>query len=133
MNDLQSTLALAALFALRCVAPLVITLAIGYLMNRLVERWQVEDEAALANKSDTVADSRDIAPSAGSVTRLPVVTVPCWILRNCDPIKQSSCPARNQPGLPCWLVRLKSEGRLASGCPDCPLYNEALPQVAVVT
>jgi hypothetical protein len=129
MNDLQATLALAALFALRCIAPLAITLAIGYLMNRLVDRWQTEDEAALANASDRVAHSQEADLPSKAVYRLPVVTVPCWILRNCNPVEQATCAARKQPGLPCWLVRLRSDGKLPQDCPDCPIYSEAMATV----
>ena len=46
MNEISATILLVFLFALRCLLPLVITLAIGYLMNRLVEHWQAEERAA---------------------------------------------------------------------------------------
>ena len=129
MNDLQATLMLAALFALRCIAPLAITLAIGYLLNRLVERWQAEDEAALVKASESTVQYQEADLAAEPIIRLPVVTVPCWILRNCNPVDQANCVARKQPGIPCWLVKMMTEGRLAQDCPDCPIYSEAMATV----
>ncbi len=129
MNDLQSTLALAALFALRCIAPLAITLAIGYLLNRLVERWQAEDEAALAKAGESAAQYQEADLLTKPIIRLPVVTVPCWILRNCNPVDQANCAARKQPGLPCWLVKMMTDGYLPQDCPDCLIYSEAMATV----
>ena len=46
MNGFDATLVMIALFALRCVFPLVLTAGLGYLMNRLVERWEAGPRAA---------------------------------------------------------------------------------------
>lgn len=122
MNEYQATAALVALFALRCIAPLVITFAIGYLMNRLVDKWQAEDALIEVDKP---------APSPVSMPKttikLPAVRVPCWILRNCEESQKADCPAAKQPGLPCWLVRLRADGRLPETCPSCPMYIQAMP------
>ncbi|WP_157913048.1 hypothetical protein [Candidatus Promineifilum breve] len=45
MNDFQATAILTALFALRCVAPFLLLMAVGYGMNRLVAHWEHEDQA----------------------------------------------------------------------------------------
>ena len=121
MEETQATGVLILMFALRCIAPLLLTLAIGYLMNRLVDRWDAEDAA---RETGSVP-----APSPGM--RLPTVTVPCWILKNCDEAAQADCPARKQPGIPCWLAPLRTEGALPDGCPDCPIYEDAMPAPAV--
>jgi hypothetical protein len=119
MDEVQSSLVLTALFALRCVAPFAFTLAIGYLMNRLVDRWQAEDEAEQQG-----AVVRPAAAMPSEENRLPVRTIPCWLLRRCDAEKRASCPAANQPGLPCWLARMRVDGSLPEDCPDCPIYSE---------
>jgi hypothetical protein len=133
MEETQANAVLILMFALRCIAPLLLTLAIGYLMNRLVDRWEAED---VALEADGVAAPRPAplpspqpAPAPGM--RLPTVTVPCWILRNCDEAAQADCPARKQPGIPCWLARLRVEGALPDGCPDCEIYEDAMPAPAV--
>ena len=77
MNELEATAVLVALFALRCIAPLAITFAIAYLMNRLVDKWRAEDELLLQEKGKLVVE-KEIPTSIN----LPVVTVTCWILRN---------------------------------------------------
>lgn len=120
MNELEATAVLIALFALRCVAPLVITFAVAYLMNRLVDRWWAEDELLLQEKGEPAVEAE--VPTS---IKLPAVTVPCWILRNCDQAKQAECAARKQPGLPCFLVHLRVEGLLPEMCTDCPIYTQA--------
>lgn len=119
MNESEGTAVLVGLFALRCIAPLAITLGIGYLMNRLVDRWQAEDEAQ--EEAGTIPLP---APEPVRGISLPSVTIPCWILKNCSEAEQEKCVAKKQPGLPCWLVRLRYEGILPRDCPDCPIYEE---------
>ena len=87
MEETQATALLILMFALRCIAPLLLTLAIGYLMNRLVDRWEAED---LAPEEDGVTPPQP-APAPGMW--LPTITVPCWILRNCDEAAQADCPS----------------------------------------
>jgi hypothetical protein len=117
MDEIQGTAVLIALFALRCIAPLVITLVIGYFMNRLVDRWQAED---LAQEAELEAAPTLIPPEAIETSvvpgqkRRPLVAVPCWVLRNCDEAKMADCPARKMPFLP-----------LPDMCIDCDLYDES--------
>jgi hypothetical protein len=120
MNELEATAILVALFALRCIAPLVITFAIAYFMNRLVDKWRAEDELLLQEKGKLAVEAE--VPTS---IKLPVVTVPCWVLRNCDQVKQAECAARQQPGIPCWLVRLRVDSMLPDACKVCPIYLQA--------
>ena len=103
MDEMRATGVIAALFALRCLVPLAITLAIGYLMNKQVERWEAED-----------------------ATRRAQTVKPCWIVRNCDPARRNSCPAFKRQGLPCWEARLMAEERMPVGCATCPQYAGVL-------
>lgn len=125
MEETQATAILVLMFALRCIAPLLITLAIGYLMNRLVDRWEAEE--ALDETQDVPVPAAPPSPGI----RLPTVTVPCWILRNCTEAAQADCPARKQPGIPCWLARLRAEGTIPETCPDCPIYEDVIPATAI--
>ena len=43
MYDLQATTVMSGLFALRCIVPLLLTVGLVRLMNRLVERWAAEE------------------------------------------------------------------------------------------
>lgn len=121
MSESEGTAVLVALFALRCIMPLAITLAFGYFMNRLVDRWQAEDR--VREQVDGEAE-----PSLASEvkSRLPVLTIPCWILNNCDESAKAGCAAYEHPGLPCWLARLRSDGALPERCPDCPIYARVM-------
>lgn len=127
MNELQANAALIALFALRCVAPLVLTLIIGYVMNRMVDRWEAEE--ALEGQDEKPADLS--LPKKERSLILPAVTIPCWLVKNCDPAERSKCPAHMQAGIPCWLARLRVDGRLPSACSDCPIYAQAMAPIPV--
>ena len=121
MSDSEGTAVLVVLFALRCILPLALTLAFGYLMNRLVDRWQAED----------IAEEEGVMEAEPSVSRkprvrLPAVTIPCWILNNCEETKRVNCAAYKQPGIPCFLARLRSDGVRPAGCPDCPIYARVM-------
>jgi hypothetical protein len=123
MSDFQATAVIVALFALRCIAPLVLTLVIVYIMNRLVDRWQAADDLRVMEQEDLTVRPAGGGRLGGS---LPVITIPCWILRNCEPEARTDCPAFQHPGLPCWMVRSSKGGPLPAACPDCPLYKQAL-------
>ncbi|MCA9970042.1 MAG: hypothetical protein KC425_07500 [Anaerolineales bacterium] len=120
MHDFQATLILIAMFALRCIVPLLITVAAGYLMNRLVARWEAEDAA-----KKTAPPVSGPAPAATPPKARPAVQLPCWLTTGCDPAKRADCPAFQQREAPCWLARLRAEGVLPTGCPDCPVYQQA--------
>jgi hypothetical protein len=47
METYEAVGVVVSLFAVRFVAPLLITLAIGYVMNRVSRRWTDEAEAAV--------------------------------------------------------------------------------------
>lgn len=125
MSEFEATAVMVALFALRCLAPLALTLAIGYLMNRLVDRWQAEEEAL-----EEAVSTPAMVPSPRPSLALPTVTIPCWITKNCSAEKMATCPAHAIPGIPCWLARLQAEGQLPDGCPDCDIYDETMPAPA---
>ncbi|MFN2224408.1 MAG: hypothetical protein ACK2UH_17765 [Candidatus Promineifilaceae bacterium] len=129
MKETQATGVLFLMFALRCIAPLLLTLGIGYLMNRLVDRWEAEEEPFEAPGVPGVPVPV-VSPAAPSAKR-PAITVPCWILRNCDEAAMEDCPARKYPAIPCWLARMRAEGSLPETCLDCPIYEDVMPAPAV--
>lgn len=113
MSETQAVGVMLALFALRCILPLAVTLGIAYLMNRQVARWEA-------------AAQREAAQAAG----VPVVQLqpqkPCWEVRQCTPARRAACPAYQRQGEACWAVRQRNEGALPAGCATCPLYAPAL-------
>ena len=106
MNEIQATFVLILLFALRCLLPLVITLAIGYVMNGLVTRWQAEEQAHPI-----------------PVPVLATAGARCWDVKHCPPEQRNRCPAYLRSGVPCWQARQEAEGKLPALCVDCPLYR----------
>jgi len=115
MNEWQAMLIMVGLFALRCILPVLVTIGLGYLMNRLVDRWEAEEEA-----------ERQMAPQPQPVPEPAVVTailsVPCWLMNNCPPERREMCPAFQERGVPCWQARKQANGALPANCPDCPRY-----------
>jgi len=122
MSESEGTAVLVALFALRCVLPLAITLAFGYFMNRLVDRWNAED---LARQPEAPEVETPVTQPRSSI-KLPTVTIPCWVLNNCEEKAREGCAAYNQPGIPCFLARLRADGKLPAGCADCEIYAKAM-------
>lgn len=124
MNEFQAAAVMIGLFALRCVAPLVLMVAIGYLMNRLVDRWEAQD----AVREAPAAVPLPVMPAEAK----PRPSVACWVFRNCDETARGDCAAFKNPVIPCWLARFRADGRLPAACADCPLYtDEAPPELAI--
>lgn len=120
MNEWQAMLVMVGLFALRCILPLLVTIGLGYLMNRLVDRWEMEEEVARQK-----APQPQRAPEPAIVTA--ILSVPCWRMNNCPAERRENCPAFRSRGVPCWQARERAEGVLPADCPDCPRYFAGQP------
>lgn len=123
MSEFNAALVMIALFALRCVVPLALTLGLGYAMNRLVDRWETEDARRVIAIPGT-------AQPAAAQTAPSWLSLPCWVTNSCPEKKRADCAAYRSAGLPCWEARRQMEGALPAACPDCPRYQAAL---AIVT
>lgn len=120
MSEFNAALVMVALFALRCVVPLALTLGLGYVMNRLVDRWDAEDaKRAIAIPSTS-------QPQAAPQPSPAWLSLPCWVTNTCPEKKRADCAAFHKAGLPCWEARRQMEGALPASCPDCPRYQAAL-------
>ena len=119
MNEFQATGLLILLFALRFVVPILFTIGLGYLMNRLVDHWEAEEEAVQKGEAKPASPERAIS--------LPKIDIPCWVFRNCEPSSRIDCPAFQNSALPCWLARMEAEGSMPKACASCPLYQRAQP------
>lgn len=120
MNELQATAVMIGLFALRCVVPLLLTLAVARLMNLLLERWSADEEASTEKLPQSIPLPG--AVSASVTTPAPSISIACWLLRNCDEAQRAKCAAYRRQGIPCWQARLIEEGKLPDACPTCPRY-----------
>jgi hypothetical protein len=94
VNASQGTAVLSFLFALRCVLPLLITLTVAYLMNRLVDRWEAEERA----KSQHLPDRHQYCPTYKQWGSL------CWLARlrreGTLPAECAACPIYHKAIIP---------------------------------
>lgn len=63
MESLPNVLWLIAMFALRLIVPLLITLAIGYVLKRLDATWQAELDAPEQSAASSAPASTSAAPA----------------------------------------------------------------------
>lgn len=128
MESLTNIWSITFLFVLRLGVPLIVTLAIGYVLKRLDARWQ--------------AEAREDRKVREAVTRQPVTApipvgqrtvpglnaldtsgaMPCWMVKGCTDAMRAACAATHQPNLACWKARTIAEGRLPSECKGCELH-----------
>ena len=120
MSEFQAIGVIILLFVLRCIAPLLITLGLGYLMNRLVDRWQAEEAAQPAAPPPPAGPQPSVSPAP--ILFQPALSLPCWLLRNCDEARRNKCAAYGEQSIPCWQAREKAEGALPATCPTCPRF-----------
>lgn len=137
MNEFEATGVMILLFALRCIAPLLLIMGVGYFMNRMVDKWEQDALEQQAKERETNPEPQPgqifpekpgIAQPAfakPSLEKKPELQVPCWLVKKCDPATRADCAATQQRGKPCWVARLAVEGVLPAGCPDCPIYQAA--------
>jgi hypothetical protein len=118
MTPIPEILALLGLFALRLGVPLAITVLITWGLKSLDVRWQAEAEARQAS-----AIVQEGQAEAAAFKAPQAVQTPCWTLRNCAEVRRTGCAACKEPGLPCWMARLRADGRLPSGCYGCALFR----------
>jgi hypothetical protein len=105
---------LIALFVLRLGVPVAFTLAVCFLLRRLDRKW--EEEAQLGAVSAEAAGDGE-APSDTATS------LPCWLIKGCGPERYENCAAYHNRALPCWLARLRAEGRIPQPCSSCSLFR----------
>ena len=106
MNGVPETLVIIGMFVLRLGVPVLIVLAVGYLLRRLDARWEAEAQAESRMRRAMEAAQQ----------------VPCWEEKGCPPEDYTQCPGYQYSHLPCWLARLRAQSRLPADCPNCPRY-----------
>lgn len=127
MTPVTETFTMIALFVLRLGVPIAITILVTWGLRRLDARWQAEAEAQLASQAVTAGRFVPAAMKAPLAKQTP-----CWEYRNCAEAKKSCCAAARDSDLPCWMARLRADGRLPGGCYGCILFRtrprmEAIP------
>lgn len=113
---MQDILVLGFLAVLRIGVPILLIMAIGYLLVRY-------SRARISADLQAPAEAVGMSPAewARAVTVPPVV--PCWEQKNCDATKRSNCAAYKRSHVPCWLAVQVAEGQLRADCMGCDLYR----------
>ncbi|MFW5941079.1 MAG: hypothetical protein ACOC9V_02790 [Chloroflexota bacterium] len=125
MNEFGATFFMVTLFVLRCVAPLLVTVGVGYLMNRLLDRWAAEDAQVREPVPGGAVPAFGVERTTAAASLPAILSIPCWVFNNCEETRREHCPGCNEEGIPCWQARMRAEGRLPDTCPDCPRYIAA--------
>jgi hypothetical protein len=118
MVPLPEIVAVSALFILRLGIPLAVIVLITWGLKRLDGRWQADAEARHVSEAVTLGQITALA------TKAPLaLEKPCWEYTNCSETKRACCAAFADSSLPCWMARLRSDGRLPGGCYGCALFR----------
>lgn len=118
MEILVETVALIVLFILRLGVPIAITVAIVGGLRWLDARWQAEADA---QRSSRAVAAGQLAPAA--VASPLAAEQPCWKLKQCPPEKREQCAACALTDIPCWMARLRTDGKLPARCYGCALFR----------
>jgi len=118
MNIVTETLALTVLVVLRLGVPITVTAVIVWGLRRLDARWQAEAEAQRTSRAVTAG------LVSSSVTASPLAAArSCWEHHNCPPEKRQHCAGCALTDLPCWMARLRADGKLPARCYGCALFR----------
>lgn len=112
---LQDILVIAGMFLLRIGLPLIVLVAMGYLL----ERWlgYREEERVIIRRAE---------PAAGE-GRVPAgQAVPAWTMMPCASQVSRAYKVLGRSSLPCWLALEQAGGRLLDQCLACQWYH---PQI----
>jgi hypothetical protein len=108
----QDTLVILGMFALRLGVPVVLTIAVCHVLDRLsVKRAEQIGAQRRANLRATAHE--------GKVVR----QLQCWEIKRCDEATRAACPAYQRPNLPCWLALQLAGCQLSEQCLTCSLYD----------
>ena len=93
---------------LRLGIPIGITLALGWGLRRLDEKWRAE-----ASQDDHAV-----------ITMPKYLTIAkCWDVKSCSPKMRENCQAYLHPNIPCWEFR-RSNGSVNKVCQSCEYFKE---------
>ena len=117
MQQLETVLVIMGMFLARLGIPVAVVVVVSYWLRRVDTRWAAEASAYQRAK----AWQRYPLPFSTAAQK-PAITPPCWERRGCSSFQRAQCAAGQQPYLPCWLARLRQEGKLPQACAGCALF-----------
>ena len=114
MNTLAVLESIIGIVVLRLGVPLAVTGGLAWWLQRLDKRWQAE------NRAEYLAANWG-RPNVGTFEGQEGQP-PCWVTRGCSAEARTKCAAYGRPTVPCWLIRLRREGKLPKACLKCELF-----------
>lgn len=109
---LQDTLVIVGMFALRLGVPVLLTIAICHVLDRL----SVKRAAQIGAQRQARLRA---APHEGKLVR----QLQCWEIKRCEEATRAECPAYKRPNLPCWLALQLAGCQLSDECKSCSMYD----------
>jgi hypothetical protein len=94
------------MFALRIGLPIVLTLAIGVLL-----------EKKLAPRE------RAAHPARQSTRSAEIIQIHCWDIKKCENATRAQCATYQHPELPCWLALQVAGEKVRPECYACAFYK----------
>ena len=55
--------------------------------------------------------------------RAVLALIPCWSIRDCDPVDRKNCSAYTNDSLPCWEASEKGKECRNEDCRECEVYK----------
>lgn len=107
-------LAVIGFTLLRFGVPFLITAGVAWWLYRLDRKW--------SGTAPVASSPADTPAARATAAHNRIIGEPCWVYRACPEKVREQCPAYLHPELPCWLARLRHDGRLAGGCRCCSVF-----------
>lgn len=107
-------LVIALMILIRIAIPILVTLALAYIYERISARWETGDVATKA--------PGDQSPQSAvlSLAETDCEACPIW--------ERVLHAAEQRPGIPCWLALQLAEGHLHEECLSCQVFKEGFTQ-----
>ena len=107
MESFSGMLMMVGWFLLRFGAPLLITISICWVLQKLDNRWK--------------KDSERVQESV-SISKLTTI-MKCWLHHECPKKQRMACLAYQDPDKPCWQHFRKADGHLQNRCIGCAVFR----------
>ena len=119
MQSLDAVGVMIGLFVVRLGVPLLLTAGLVWWLKGLDARWQAEAWA------DYAAENWGRTTGPETLHQAAATESPCWKSHDCSAEKRTNCAAYGRPTVPCWLLRLRREGKLPRTCIGCERFARA--------
>lgn len=85
-----------------------------------VYKWLTVPGDMLRQDANPGGGTLDMSPRKGAIS-----VKHCWDIMGCSQESRTSCPAYNNPDVPCWKAWMMAdrEKRFKPDCLICPLFN----------